>query len=404
MSLVKHSERTNRKPCQKCGAKPLYWAHDTDRPTDSDHCGTCDVRGKFTLMEPDGSRHVCGNGEVTRTVDGPVSEDAWAKVAEANTGDPSGVDPFKPEVPVVTPSVPVADDKIAAVVAALSALTAAPAIDRAAVEAIAREVVAGVVYPTRTVVVKDDVRREVEGNTHKALADVTTAILAGEHVMMVGPAGTGKSTIAEQAAEALGLASYSISLSPQTPASQIVGYMQATGDYVGTLFRKAFENGGLFHFDEIDNAHPSVLAVINGALANGHMAFPDGMVKRHEDFRVAASANTYGRGATRAYVGRQAIDAATLDRFTVLTVEIDETLEYALAIGTGLEATQVDKVITYVRKLRKSADTHGLQVVLSPRATVGMCRLLVAGMSWAACVDARIRRGLDDATWRKLEG
>lgn len=239
------------------------------------------------------------------------------------------------------------------------------------------------------------------GDTHRMLPEVAKALLV-EHVMMVGPAGTGKSTIAEQAAEALGLSFYSISLSPQTSESKFLGYLDANGAYHRTLFREAFENGGVFHVDEIDNGHPSILAVLNAALANSQMAFPDGMVKRHCDFRVIASANTYGRGFTRQYVGRQQLDAATLDRFTVITIDIDPALERALCHSTGADAATVDKVLTYIDKLRSRAATEGLQVILSPRASVGMCRLLHAGFDWDAAVDARVRRGLDDDTWRKL--
>jgi len=295
------------------------------------------------------------------------------------------------------------DDPTAMLAAALRGIVGTPQIDRDQVEQIARQVVSEVAFPTRTVVMRTDgTAKPIEGDTHRQLGDVITNVLAGEHVMMVGPAGTGKSTIAEQTADALGLAYYSISLSPQTPASQILGYMQAEGEYVRTLFREAYEHGGLFHFDEIDNAHPSVLAVVNAALANGSMAFPDGMVKRHDDFRVIASANTYGRGANRAYVGRQAIDAATLDRFTIETIEIDEALEDALCRSTGLESEQVDRVLQFVRKLRRNAEKKNLNVILSPRATVGMCRLLEAGRSWEAAVEARVRRGMDDSTWQKL--
>lgn len=389
MTLHKHSKRTLRTPCKKCGAKDLYWAHDTDRP--AARCDECGGNGKFTLIEQDGSRHDCQRKEQ------PVTDPFAVQVSEEAPQPPQTV--ATPE-PVSAPPA----DASNALAEALRAVVGAPAIDRAAVEAIAREILSDVVYPTKTVIVRDTETVEVEGTTHECLSDVVTALLSGEHVMMVGPAGTGKSTIAEQAAEALGLSSYGISLSPQTPASQIIGYMQATGDYVPTLFRKAYETGGVFHFDEVDNAHPSVLAVINGALANGHMAFPDGMIKRHEDFRAVASANTYGRGATRAYVGRQAIDAATLDRFTVLTVDIDEALETALARQTGVEASVATRVLEYVRKLRANAEKHGINVVISPRASVGMCRLLGAGMSWVAAVDARVRRGLDEATWNKLNG
>lgn len=397
MSLTKHSQRTVRKPCKHCGSTELYWAHDSDKPN-GEAC-SCGGTGAFVLIERDGNRHNC-RGKVETKDD----------VIEAEVVDPfpvpKAITAQREEKPVTILS---ADPKPASTPDAAQALEAlqallSPKIDRAEVEKIAREVIAGVVYPTKTVVVKDGVKREVKGSTHAQLADVTTAVMAGEHVMMVGPAGTGKSTIAEQAAEALGLDSYSISLSPQTPASQIIGYMQAQGEYVRTLFREAYENGGLFHFDEVDNAHPSVLAVINAALANGHMAFPDQMVKRHDDFRVVASANTYGRGATRAYVGRQAIDAATLDRFTMITIEIDEALETALVAATGVEASLQRRILGVVRKMRQNADKHGLNVVVSPRASVGMGRLLAAGMSWESAADARLKRGLDESTWHKLNG
>lgn len=377
MALVKHSKRTLRTPCPDCGAMDLYRGHDTD--VYDEWCAECGVSGKDILLNRDGSLHECDGSDGTDV--------AMVEPPKAITGAASGSGP---------------DTAQMAQAFELFRQMLAPAIDRDQVEAIAREVVGQVVFPYRTVVVRDDVRREVEGFTHRQLADVTTAILAGEHVMMVGPAGTGKSSIAEQAAEALGLEAYSISLSPQTPASQIIGYMQATGEYVRTLFREAYEHGGVFHFDEMDNAHPSVLAVINAALANGRMAFPDGMVKRHDDFRCVASANTYGRGATRQYVGRQAIDAATLDRFTVITIEYDEALERALCEATGVTTSTLDRVLGMVRKMRKAAEDSGLNVIISPRASVGMCKLLVAGMDWEAAVESRLRRGLDDATWRKL--
>lgn len=394
-TLVKHSKRTLRTPCDTCGAMNLYKGHDTSKR--GDYCFECSITGGDVLLNYDGTLHVC-EGEKK-----PEGYRAWSQEQDRAEQAAELGKKASEAVPATTPAPTVTGEQMAALAALQTVFGGGTqTVDRAEVEKIAREVVDGIVYPTKTVVVKDGVKREVEGSTHRQLADVTTAVLSGEHVMMVGPAGTGKSTIAEQAAEALSLECYSISLSPQTPASAILGYMQATGDYVGTLFRKAYEHGGVFHFDEVDNAHPSVLAVVNAALANGHMAFPDGMCKRHDEFRVVASANTYGRGATRQYVGRQQLDAATLDRFTVLTIDIDEALETALANSTGANTATVDKVLKYVRKLRKAAEDNGLNVVISPRASVGMCRLLHAGMDWDQAVDARVRRGLDDSTWGKL--
>lgn len=58
---------------------------------------------------------------------------------------------------------------------------------------------------------------EISGRQHKVFPSVLKVLGAGMHVYLVGPSGTGKSTIAEKAAEALGLGFGSISLGPTTP-------------------------------------------------------------------------------------------------------------------------------------------------------------------------------------------
>ena len=71
--------------------------------------------------------------------------------------------------------------------------------------------------------------------------------------------------------------------------------------------------------------------MLNSALANGSCAFADGMVKRHEDFILIATANTFGNGANAQYVGRNQLDSATLDRFVTIEWGYDEELEMAIA-------------------------------------------------------------------------
>ncbi len=339
--------------------------------------------------------HQCGaSGETPGAADGKSSAD----IEEIQA------DKHEEKTAVTATSNPVATSGSGDAFAAFQSLVAslAPKVDRDEVAAMIKAELDGIVVPTRTVIERTSGVRKVIKDSHEMLADVTTDLLAGEHVLMVGPAGTGKSTIAEQAAESLGIPYYALSLSPMTAASQVLGYMQAEGEYVRSLFREAFENGGLFHFDEFDNGHPSVLAVINASLANGQMAFPDKMVKRHPDFRCVASANTYGRGPDRAYVGRQQIDAATLDRFSIETIGVDEALEQSLCMATGLAKDKVLDVLAHVRSLRKNAEERGMTVVISPRASVGMCRLLASGKSWQSAVESRIRRGMSDKDWNKL--
>lgn len=61
--LVKHSKRTIRRPCHRCGSTDLYWAHDTDKPF-GDACTDCGCTGGWVLMNKDGTAHACTAGHV----------------------------------------------------------------------------------------------------------------------------------------------------------------------------------------------------------------------------------------------------------------------------------------------------------------------------------------------------
>lgn len=119
---------------------------------------------------------------------------------------------------------------------------------------------------------------KVKGLRHKALDNLIVMASQKIPVMLVGMAGTGKTHAATQVAEALGLNHYTMSVGVQTSKSDIIGYMHASGGYVPTLFRKAYEEGGVFLMDEIDAGNANVLIQVNAALSNGFCAFPDKMV------------------------------------------------------------------------------------------------------------------------------
>ncbi len=230
---------------------------------------------------------------------------------------------------------------------------------------------------------------------HKTFETLLLMVATKTPVYMVGPAGSGKTHAAEQVAKALGLDYYCESVCIQTPASKLVGYMDATGNYVQTVFRQAYEHGGIFLLDEMDNGNANVLAILNAALANGQASFPDGMVKRHKDFFCIAAANTYGYGADRQYVGRCQLDAATLDRFITLEWDYDEALERKIACN--------DEWTDYVQAARKAASTLGIRVVISPRASVHGGRLLEAGMPREAVEHAVLYKALDKQSVQKIK-
>jgi hypothetical protein len=168
------------------------------------------------------------------------------------------------------------------------------------------------------------------GAAHHIFPQVLRIAAKRNHVYLYGPAGTGKSHLASQVAEALNLPFGCMSFCGQSTKTDLVGYMDAHGNYVSTPFYDLYKNGGVFCLDEMDAANPNLINLLNGGLAGKQMAFPCGMVTRHADFVCIASANTFGTGATEAYIGRNPMDAASMNRFLKIFTDYDRNLESAI--------------------------------------------------------------------------
>lgn len=170
---------------------------------------------------------------------------------------------------------------------------------------------------------------------HPKFKPLLISLSAWLNVALVWPAGTGKTTAARQVAIKLWKEFYSISVGQQTGKHEFFGYQDAHGNYVTTLFRKAYEEGGIFLIDEFDAGNSNVLTSVNQALSNGHCPFPNGMVQKHKDFICIVAGNTYGIGGNGIYSGRNVIDGATLDRFVFIMWEQDPNLEEELSLGNS---------------------------------------------------------------------
>lgn len=206
----------------------------------------------------------------------------------------------------------------------------------------------------------------ITDRTHVQFPDLLNFVSRGLDVLITGGAGTGKTHAARQVAEALSLPFYCQSVGAQTSKSDLLGYMDATGMYVKSNFRRAYEEGGVFVMDEIDAGNANVLIVLNSALSNNVCAFPDEMVKRHEDFKFIATANTYGQGASREYVGRNQLDAATLDRFVVVNWGIDHELERQMVAPYLYGEIWLE----FVRATRTWVYAEDIKAIISPRITL----------------------------------
>ncbi len=233
---------------------------------------------------------------------------------------------------------------------------------------------------------------QFERAPHEQMLSVLERARWARNVLLVGPAGTGKTTIAADVAKALSRPFSFLSLSAGVTETHLWGRMLpgAGGEWVfrESAFVKTYRDGGVFLFDEVDAADANVLVGINAALANGHLSNPydpdAAVIPRHPDCLIICAANTFGRGADRQYVGRNALDAATLDRFTCATLNID--------YDTGLESrimrqvSDVDvreELADWITRLRERISAARLRRIASTRLVISAVQMLACGASLA---------------------
>ncbi len=224
---------------------------------------------------------------------------------------------------------------------------------------------------------------EVDENSHEALPAILHRVRLGfKNVYLCGPAGTGKSTLAEHLSNELGIDFGFLSLSAGISETHLFGRIVPQEDgswsFQESNFIRVFRDGGVFLLDEIDAADANVMVAINAALANGKLSNPvNGEIyERHENTIIVCAANTWGTGPDAQYVGRNALDAATLDRFTGATFEVNYSAKVEMRI-----AQNHPSFLNWMRKTREAIATNYLQRIASTRMLIAGVRLLDAGFS-----------------------
>lgn len=180
---------------------------------------------------------------------------------------------------------------------------------------------------------------------HRSMPYCVALATARVPIALVGPKGTGKTTLARQLATRLGIGFGMASMTGGTPPGEFKGRPKVGGDggFVRSQFERVYTEGGVYLFDEMDAADENLLLLVNAALANG--SFVNGnaeIVKRHPDFIPVCGMNTMGLGQDRNYNGRTKLDAATLDRWNAgrVMVNLDPALEAKIfwTVATGVKS------------------------------------------------------------------
>ena len=274
------------------------------------------------------------------------------------------------------------------------AIKARPAFDREEIEKIARE--AAKVHRVEVRLGEGLEWKQVPGEVHEMFSDLLKHLGLGDNVYLYGPAGSGKSTAAKQAAKALELP---IGTTGKVDSKyDLLGFRDAHGRVVRTPFREIWESGGVFLFDELDRSDPSAVVALNNGLATGSLDFPDGTVAKHERTLIIGGGNTALGGGDRIYTAGIAQDGSVRDRFVFLPWNYDEGLELRL-VGTDAKAI---RWCHYVQAVRRAASKLKVDVLATPRASLQGARALLAGLPLEAVEARYLWKGLDASAVAKV--
>lgn len=313
-------------------------------------------------------------------------------VSTSSTSDASQNDNNAVELPAVDAS-KVLNDSLAVAVGGLAPMVAGailPAVNAwgaGLVDEVAKSATAAGPSVDVIRVIDGNEIREIPGLAHLELAKCVNLAKAGIHIYLHGPAGTGKSTLAKQVADALGREYYEASKVADEYALQ--GFVDAHSRAVITELCKAVEFGGVFHLDEADASDPNALTVLNSVLSNGCLVACQGTKKipAHKDFVCFMSGNTIGRGASADYVGRNPLDLATLDRFFFANVKYDARIDLAKANGD-------QDLVNFIHEVRRAAEASGVQVLATPRAIENITKMRNI-LTPRECLDGTILKGIE---------
>jgi len=238
---------------------------------------------------------------------------------------------------------------------------------------------------------------------HERFETILKLLMMKRNVYIVGPKGTGKTHLGKQLRAALrehfNNPDYEVYFIDQSLTKyDVKGFKGPTGQYVETLVRRAVEHGGLMFIDEGDMWAAAALGSLNSVLANDFGAFPDKVVDVHPEFRCVIAANTIGQGASRAYVGRNPLDLASIDRFKFVIMDYDRKMERQIYGNSPRRTTWME----YIWRLRDACHSTGNPDMEPSMRVMEDIDLLDVNMSMDEIMHSAIWKGAAPDTITKI--
>lgn len=221
--------------------------------------------------------------------------------------------------------------------------------------------------------------------------------IGGNNLLLVGPMGTGKSSLIEQVSAKLGREVLVVQCHGRADPSYFVGQLtlaqaeSGTGTvtkWVDAPLTAAMRKGAIVILDEYDVLPPDTVTWLHRLRDSRTIHIPETgeYIEAHPDFRISLTGNTGGSGdQTGAYRGTKTQNAAFLDGLSVVSVPYMETEEEIALVCSVLGSRLTPALKEVVRCMVQVADSVRSQFELGEIYTTISTRSLLrwAELTWA---------------------
>lgn len=263
----------------------------------------------------------------------------------------------------------------------------------------------------------------------KLVEEVLYGIEANENVLLVGDAGTGKSSLVEQLAALANQPLRRVNLHGESDTTMLVGRDQPTEvdgqrtlRFVPGLLAVAMLEGYWLLLDELDAALQPVLFVLQGVLEDGGKLVLDDaggtVIRKHPNFRLFATGNTIGIAGRNKllYSGTMSrLNEATLDRFGMVVhvppMAREDELKVLQKAVPDIQLPILEGVVNIAQEIRKQLKEEALTCTFSTRRCLQWVRAMrkfhplraarVSILNKLSAEDAKVVEGVIQRTFGK---